>query len=108
MENVKTMNYLLSLEFNRKLKPNDAKAPPEINGFFEAGDQAYGAVLFLRWELIDDSFVCVQVIMKAFMAPAKKKSIPRLELLDSLTLARSYDACMRMLKFADIEQTKKF
>ena len=79
-ENLKTMNSLLSLEFDRKLKPTNANAPPEIHGFYDAGDQAYGAVLFLRWELIDGSFVCVPVIIKAFVAPAKKKSIPRLEL----------------------------
>ena len=107
-ENLKTMNYLLSLEFDRKLKPTNANAPPEIHGFSDAGDQAYGAVLFLRWELIDGSFVCVPVIIKAFVAPAKKKSIPRLELLGSLTLARIYDACTKMLTFADIDQAKKF
>ena len=102
------MNYLLSLEFDRKLKPTNANAPPEIHGFSDAGDQAYGAVLFLRWELIDGSFVCVPVMIKAFVAPAKKKSIPRLESLGSLTLARIYDACTKMLTFADIDQAKKF
>jgi hypothetical protein len=107
-ENLKTMNYLLSLEFDRKLKPTNANVPPEIHGFSDAGDQAYGAVLFLRWELIDGSFVCVPVIIKAFVAPAKKKSIPRLELLDSLTLARIDDACTKMLTFADIDQAQKF
>ncbi|CAB3998888.1 Hypothetical predicted protein [Paramuricea clavata] len=63
-------------EFDRKLKPINANGLPEIHGFSDAGDQAYGAVLFLRWELIDGSFVCVPVIIKAFVAPAKKKSIP--------------------------------
>ena len=107
-ENLKTMNYLLSLEFDRKLKPTNANVPPEIHGFSNAGDQAYGAVLFLRWELIDASFVSIPVITKAFVAPAKKKSIPRLEMLGCLTLARIYDACTKMLTFADIDQAKKF
>ena len=107
-ENLQIMNHLLSLEFDRKLKPTNASSPPEVHGFSDAGDQAYGAVLFLRWELIDGSFQCVPVITKAFVAPMKKKSIPRLELLGSLTLARIYDACLTMLKFADIDQARKF
>ena len=35
---------------------------------------------------------------------SSKKSIPKLELLGSLTLARIYDACLTMLKFADTDQ----
>ena len=102
------MNHLLSLEFDRKLKPTNASSPPEVHGFSDAGDQAYGAVLFIRWELMDGSFQCVPVITKAFVAPIKKKSIPRLQLLGSLTLARIYDTCLTMLKFADIDQARKF
>ena len=106
-ENLQIINHLLSLEFDRKLKPINASSPPEVHGFSDAGDQAYGAVLFLRWELADGSFRCVRVITKAFVAPMKK-SIPRLELLGSLTLARIYGACLTMLKFADIDQARKF
>ena len=104
------MNHFLSLEFDRKLKPTNASSPPEVHGFSDAGDQAYAyeAVLFLRWELMDGSFQCVPVITKAFVAPMKKKSIPRLELLGSLTLARIYDAGLTMLKFVDIDQARKF
>jgi hypothetical protein len=42
------------------------------------------------------------------VAPAKKKILPRLEMLGSLTLARIYDACKKMLMIADIDQAKKF
>ncbi len=95
-ENHDLINHLLSLEFDRKLKPINAIA------------NAYGAVFFLRWELADGSFYCVPVMTKAFVAPVKKKSIPRLELLGGLTLARIYDTCMKMLKFADVDRSKKF
>ncbi len=106
-ENRDLISHLLSLEFDRKLTPINAIAPPEIHGFSDAGDHAYEAVLFLRWELADGSFYCVPVIIKAFVAPVKKKSIPRLELLGCLTLARIYDTCMKMLKFADVDRSKK-
>ena len=46
MENVQAMNHLLTFEFDRKLKPSNA---PEVHGFSDGGEQAYGAVIFLRW-----------------------------------------------------------
>ena len=107
-ENLRVINQLLSLEFDHKLKPYNAIAAPDVHGFSDAGDQAYGAAIFLCWELMDSSFHCVPVVIKAFVAPAKKKSIPRLELMGSLTLTRIYDTCMKMLEFADIAQAKEF
>ena len=102
------MNHLLTLQFDRKLKPCDAIGPPQIHGFSDAGEQAYGAVIFLRWELEDGSFYCVPVIIKPFVAPLKKKSIPRLELLGCLALSRIYDTCRKILGFANVSEAKKF
>ena len=58
MENVQAMNHLLTLEFDRKLKPRNAVGPPEVHGFSDGGEQAYGAVIFLRWTLDDGSYRC--------------------------------------------------
>ena len=107
-DNLKVMNHLLNLQFDRKLKPNDAVGPPQIHGFSDAGEQAYGAVVFLRWQLKDGSFYCAPVIIKPFVAPVKKKSIPRLELLGCLALSRIYDTCRKILDFANINEAKKF
>jgi hypothetical protein len=107
-ENLKIMNHLLTLQFDRKLKPSDAIGPPQIHGFSDAGEQAYGAVIFLRWELEDGSFYCVSVIIKPFVAPVKKKSIPRLELLGCLALSRIYDTCRKKLDFANVSEANKF
>lgn len=107
MENLKIMNHLLSLQFDRNLKPSTAIGKPEIHGFSDSGEQGFGAVIFLRWELDDGSYYCVPVIIKAFVAPVKKKSIPTLELLGCLALLRIYDTCKKMLEFAKIDEAKK-
>jgi hypothetical protein len=104
-DNLKIMNHLLTLQFDRKLMPSDAIGPPQIHGFSDAGEQEYGAVIFPRWELEDGSFYCVAVIITH---PVKKKSIPRLELLGCLALSRIYNTCRKILDFANVSEAKKF
>jgi len=84
MKNIQTLNQLLMREFNRKLKPDTAVGLPEVHGFYDGGEKAYGSVLFLRWKLADGSYSCIPLMIKAFVAPLKKKSIPRLELMGCL------------------------
>ena len=107
MENVQTMNHLLAFEFDRKLKPSHAVGVPQVQGFCDGGEKAYGAVIFLRWELKNGSYKCVPVLIKSFVAPLKKKTIPRLELMGCLTLARMYNTCRTSLQFANIQDCKR-
>ena len=99
--------YLLAFEFDRKLKPSHAVGVPQVQGFCDGGEKAYGAVIFLRWELKNGSYKCVPVLIKSFVAPLKKKTIPRLELMGCLTLARMYDTCRTSLQFANIQDCKR-
>ena len=87
-ENAQSINDLLSFQFDRKLKLSNAVGVPQIHGFSDGGEQAYGAVI-LRWKLAGGDYSCVPVMIKAFVAPLKKKSIPRLELLGCLALAKN-------------------
>ncbi|XP_068735180.1 uncharacterized protein [Montipora capricornis] len=89
MENLQAMNHLLTVEFDCKLKPSHAIGVPQIHGFCDGGEKAYGAVIFLRWELKNGSYKCVPVLVKPFVAPLKRKTIPRLELMGCLTLTPS-------------------
>ena len=107
MKNIEGLNQLLSHEFKRKLKPDNVVGLPEIHGFSDAGEKAYGSVIFLRWELTDGSYSCIPVMVKAFVAPLKKKSIPRLELMGCLSLTRLYATCNEALTFAEISDCKK-
>ena len=90
--NVQVLNQLLKYEFKRKLKPDNAVGMPEIHGFCDAGEKAYGSAMFLRWKLDDGSYTCVQLMVKAFVS-LLKKSIPRLELMGCLALSRLYRTC---------------
>ena len=79
--NVQILNQLLTYEFDRKLKLDNAVGLPGIHGFCDGGEKAYGAVMFLRWKLANGNYFCVPLVVKAFVAPLKKKSIPRLEFM---------------------------
>ena len=106
-ENLQIMNYLLTLEFDRKLKPSNAIGRPELHGFSDGGELGFGAVIFLRWKLSDDSFRCVPIMIKPFVAPLRKKSIPRLELLGCLALSRMCETCQKTLDFTKIKEADR-
>ena len=80
----------------------------QIHGFSDGGEQAYGAVIFLRWKRASGNYCCFPVKTKAFVAPLKKKSISRLELLGCLALARMYDTCVKALDFANAMGWERF
>ena len=107
VENLQVLNQLLSNEFERKLKPDNAIGKPEVHGFCDGGEQAYGAVIYLRWKLKNGNYRCTPIMVKSFVSPLKKKSIPRLELLGCLVLTRLYCTCAQALKFAHIEDCKR-
>lgn len=90
-ENVQTMNHLLAFEFERKLKPSHTVGVPQVHRFCDGGEKAYGAVIFRRWELMNGSYKFFLILIKSFVGPLKKKSVPRLELMGCLTLSRMYD-----------------
>ena len=60
----------------------------QLHGFSDAAEQAYAAVLYLRTLYSDGSITVRLVASKTKVAPLKKQSIPRLELLGALILAR--------------------
>ena len=107
IENAQTIKHLSALEFDRKLKPSHAIGLPQVHGFCDGGEKAYGAVIFLHWELKNGSYKCVPVLIKSFVAPLKRKTIPRLELMGCLTLTRMYDTCITSLQFANIQDCKR-
>ena len=43
------------VKFPRATKPCNAKGPPTLIGYFDGSDNAYVAVVYLRWILDDDS-----------------------------------------------------
>ena len=104
-ENVQTMNHLLAFECDRRLKPSHAVGVPKVHGFCDGGKKAYGAVIFLRWELMNGRYKCVPVLIKSFVAPLKKN--PRPELMGCLKLTKMYDICRTSLQFANIQDSRE-
>ena len=71
------------------------------SGWITRGERAYGSAISLRWKLTDGSYSCILHVVKAFVAPSKKKSVPCLELTGCLSIARLYITCKEALKFAE-------
>ena len=60
----------------------------EIHGYSDASEQAYAAVLYLRTIGCDGTVITRLIASKTRVAPVKRQSIPRLELLGALILTR--------------------
>lgn len=105
--NEEALNQLVTFKFDRKLKPSGATSSPQVHAFADGGELGYGADIFLRWKLHDESYRCVPVIIKPFVAPLKQKTIPRLELLGCLALTRIYNTCQEALSFVNYKDYDK-
>ena len=60
----------------------------QLHAFGDASEKGYGAAVYLRAELSDGSVSSSLVVAKAKVAPLKRVTLPRLELLGSLLCAR--------------------
>ena len=60
----------------------------ELHAFGDASEKGYGACVYLRYRLPNGNFDSVLIISKARVAPLKKLTLPRLELLGALLCAR--------------------
>ena len=60
----------------------------QIHGFSDASEHAFAAVVYLRCVYEDGTITSRLVASKTRVSPVKKQSIPRLELLGALILAR--------------------
>ena len=89
------MQKLVTFQTSRCLTPEDAVGKPQLHCFSDGGENGYGAVLWLRWNLIDGTTTLTFVMAKALVAPLKKKSIPRLELMAAIVMSR-------LAKFIDV------
>ena len=81
------MMNLRDLEFTRCLKPKGVVGLPQLHAFSDGGNDAFGTCVFIRWNTesgIKISFVTA----KAFVAPSKRKTIPRVELMGAVAMSR--------------------
>ena len=101
--NLRTMNQVLRLDYDRRLKPENAIGDAQLHGFSDGGESGYGASVFIRWECSDGSFAVRCVASKPLVAPLKKKTIPRLELMGCVATVRLTNEIERALKIQPIK-----
>ena len=76
---------------------NSVPAEVQLHGFSDASEQAYAAAIYLRAIYHDGSVTTRLIAAKARVAPMKKQSIPRLELLGALILSRLVNTVVKSL-----------
>ena len=76
------------ISFQRCTKPNQALGGPTLILFSDASETAIGACAYIRWQTQDGSFHSSLLVAKSRLSPAKKTTIPRLELNGALLAAR--------------------
>ena len=82
------MKELVKCQMPRCLKPENAVGKPQMHCFSDGGARGYGAVLWLQWTFANGTVAVRFVMAKAFVAPLKRKSIPRLELMAAIIISR--------------------
>ncbi|KRY46310.1 hypothetical protein T03_7423 [Trichinella britovi] len=72
----------------RCITPGKPKRKFELHAFCDASESAYGSVVYLRTVCVDGEISSRLVMAKSRVAPVKRVTIPRLELLAALVSAR--------------------
>ena len=92
-------NWLRSIQVPRYLFDKDlTPVGCQLHGFSDASEKAYVAVIYLRIEYSEGGNVDVNLIAsKAWVSPIKKQTIPRLELLGAVILARLLNTVKQQL-----------
>ena len=81
-ENITQMQTLLAINIKRCFKPGYRET-----AFSDGGNEVYGTYIFIRWPTSDGTEI-VFVAAKAFVAPLKYKTTPRLELMAAVAMVR--------------------
>ena len=85
--NVRLIEKLENIVLKRCMRPANATGPPQLHAFSDGGDLAFGTCVFLRWPT-SSGIKIVFVAAKAFVAPLKLKTVPRLELMAAIAMGR--------------------
>ena len=85
---LKSLNSLREISFLRCVKPVDAVGLPTLVTFSDASENIFGTCCYIRWETTTGEFKSKLLISKNRVAPIKRLTIVRLELLAAVLAAR--------------------
>ncbi|XP_057290885.1 uncharacterized protein LOC130613578 [Hydractinia symbiolongicarpus] len=88
---VQELHEVPSIQVDRNYCYNDENDPyksVQLHGFSDASKAAYGCCVYIRFETESGKIKTALVSSKSRVAPIKSQTIPRLELLGALMLAR--------------------
>lgn len=81
------LGELHAVSFPRCIQPNEATGEPELLMFGDGSRSAFCTLAYARW-MVPGGFECRLIAGKTRVAPLRKISIPRIELLGSLACVR--------------------
>ena len=90
------------ITFKRCIKPFNAVGGCQLICYFDGSDDAFAAVIYIRWELADGSVYVTLLCAKPRVAPLKRRSTPRSELNGALVAARLTLSAVRSLSSAGV------
>ena len=88
-----------SVTFDRSLKPVNAVGKPILIIFSDGSQYAYGACAYIRWNVVDGSFISKLICAKKRLAPLKTMTIPRIELMGAVIGCRLRTTIIKGLDF---------
>ena len=98
------MTELQSVELERCLTPPLAIEKPTLCVFSDASESAFGACMYIRWQLNNGQFETRFVTAKSRVAPLKRLTVPRLELQAAVMATRLNASVMKELRMT-VEKT---
>ena len=99
ISHIREVQEFQDVALERCLKPPNVKGFPQLHAFSDGGNDAFGTCAFIRWETtegIELRFVAA----KAFVAPLKRKSTPRVELMAAVAMSRLTDEIINALSYS--------
>ena len=73
--------------FRQMSEASNVIEAPQLHAFSDGGDEAFGTCIFIRW-VTTEGVQLRFVAAKAFVAPLKRKSIPKVELMGVIAMSR--------------------
>ena len=107
LEILEQMDQVREITFPRCVRPamEDQKSKPIMLCFGDGSTSAFCTLVYGRWRLTDGSYSCRLIAGKTRVAPLRKISVPRLELLGAVACVR---LAQQVQQFLGLEFMKRY